>query len=131
VSGNQPDPNTANNSASQQTTISAAPAARVDRKKPTVAVGGVSASGCSRAAFTANVRIRDASSLRRVVVTVDGRTLRRTKSKRFTISIPAQDMRAGRHTVRVLAVDARGNSRTVSRSFRRCAPPVIAPVFTG
>jgi len=40
-------------------------------------------------------------------------------------------MRAGRHTIRVLAIDARGNRRAVSRTFRRCAPPVIAPVFTG
>jgi uncharacterized repeat protein (TIGR01451 family) len=131
VSGNQPDPNNANNSASQDTTISAAPAGRVDRRKPSVGVAGVQAAGCSRTAFTARVRIRDASALRRVVVTVDGRTLRRTKQKRFTISIPAQNMRAGRHTLRVLAVDARGNRRMVSRQFRRCAPPVIAPVFTG
>ena len=131
VSATEADNNTANNSASQETTISAAPPARVDRKKPTVSVGGVQASGCSRVAFTATIRVRDASKLRRVVVTVDGRTLRRTKSKRFSVSVPANDMRAGRHTLRVLAVDARGNRRTVSRSFRRCAPPVIAPVFTG
>jgi uncharacterized repeat protein (TIGR01451 family) len=131
VSGNQPDPNTANNTASQDTTISPAPPARVDRAKPRISVGGVQASGCSRSAFTATIRIRDASRLRRVVVTVDGRTLRRTKSKRFSVSVPANNMRAGRHTLRVLAVDARGNRRTVSRSFRRCAPPVIAPVFTG
>jgi uncharacterized repeat protein (TIGR01451 family) len=131
VSGNQPDPNTANNTASQDTTISAAPPAKVDRTKPTVAVGGVRAAGCSRTAFTAQIRIRDASALRRAVVRVDGRTLRRTKEKRFRVSIPANDMRAGRHTISVLAVDARGNRRTVTRSFRRCAPPVIAPVFTG
>jgi uncharacterized repeat protein (TIGR01451 family) len=131
VSATEADQNTANNSATQATVISAAPAGRVDRTKPRVSVGGVRASGCSRAAFTANIRVRDASKLRRVVVSVDGRTLRRTKSKRFSVSIPANNMRAGRHTLRVLAVDARGNRRTVSRSFRRCAPPVIAPVFTG
>jgi uncharacterized repeat protein (TIGR01451 family) len=131
VSGNQPDPNSANNTATQETTVSAAPAAQVDRRKPVVSVGGVRAAGCLRAAFTARVAIRDASRLRRVVVTVDGRTIRRTKSKRFTVSVPARQMRAGRHTLRVLAVDARGNRRAVSRTFRRCAPPVIAPVFTG
>jgi hypothetical protein len=131
VSGNQPDPNDANNTATQSTTISAAPAGRVDRRKPTVNVGGVRASGCLRSAFTARVNIRDASRLRRVVVSVDGRTIRRTTSKRFRISVPAQGMRAGRHTLRVLAVDARGNRRVVTRSFRRCAPPVLAPVFTG
>jgi uncharacterized repeat protein (TIGR01451 family) len=132
VSGNQPDPNSANNSATQETTVAAAPKkARVDRKAPVVSVGGVRASGCSRSAFTASVRIRDRSKLRRVVVTVDGRTVKRTKTKKFTIRIPANDMRAGRHRIRVVATDARGNRRVVTRSFRRCAPPVIAPHFTG
>jgi uncharacterized repeat protein (TIGR01451 family) len=131
VTGNQPDPNTANNSATQETTISKAPAAKVDKKKPTVSVGGVRASGCLRTAFSAQVTIKDASKLRRVVVSVDGRTIKQTKSKRFRISVRAQDMRSGRHTLRVLAVDARGNRRVVTRAFNRCAPPVIAPVFTG
>ena len=131
VTGNQPDPNTANNTATQDTTISAAPPARVDRKKPTVAVGGVQASGCTRSAFSARVTIRDRSALRRVVVSVDGREVKRTKSKQFRVSVSANTMRAGRHTIRVLAVDARGNRTVVSRAFRRCAPPVIAPVFTG
>jgi uncharacterized repeat protein (TIGR01451 family) len=131
VTGNQPDPNSANNSASQDTVISAAPAQRVDRRAPVVGVAGVRASGCLRAAFTVRVSIRDASRLRRVVVSVDGRTLRRTKGKSFTVRVPASAMRAGRHTVRVLAVDTRGNRRVVSRVFRRCAPPVIAPEFTG
>ena len=131
VSGNQPDPDTANNTATQETTISAAPAAQVDARKPTVSVGGVRAAGCTRSAFTARVTIRDASALRRVVVTVDGRTIRRTKSKRFSITIRAADMRSGRHVLRVVATDARGNRRVVSRGFSRCRPPVIAPVFTG
>ena len=69
--------------------------------------------------------------MRRVVVTVDGRTIRRTKSKRFSITIRAADMRSGRHVLRVVATDARGNRRVVSRGFSRCRPPVIAPVFTG
>ncbi len=131
VSGNQPDPNQANNTATQETTVSAAPPAVVDRRKPTVSVGGVRAAGCLRAAFTARVTIKDASRMRRVVVTVDGRTIRRTKSKRFSITIRASDMRSGRHVLRVVATDARGNRRVVSRGFSRCRPPVIAPVFTG
>jgi uncharacterized repeat protein (TIGR01451 family) len=131
VTGSQPDPNQANNSATQETTVSAAPAAVVDRRKPTVSVGGVRAAGCLRAAFTAKVTIKDASKLRRVVVTVDGRTIRRTKNKRFSITIRAADMRSGRHVLRVVATDARGNRRVVSRGFSRCRPPVIAPVFTG
>ena len=131
VSGGQPDPNDANNTATQDTTVAAAPAARVDRRAPNVEVGGVRASGCLRAAFTARVAIRDRSRLRRVVVTLDGRVIMRTRKKSFRVSVPASSMRAGRHTLRVHAIDARGNRRAVSRVFRRCAPPVIAPVFTG
>lgn len=131
VSGDQPDPNSANNSASQSTVVTAAAAAQVDRSAPVVAVGGVRASGCLRSAFTARVNIRDRSRMRRVVVTVDGRQVQSTRSKRFTVSVPAAGLRAGRHTLRVVAIDARGNRRVVSRTFRRCAPPVIAPVFTG
>lgn len=131
VTGNQPDPDTNNNSATQDTTVSPAPAARVDRRAPNVAVGGVQASGCLRSAFTARVAIRDRSRLRNVVVTLDGRTIMRTRRKNFRVSVPASSMRAGRHTLRVLAIDAHGNRRAVSRAFRRCAPPVIAPVFTG
>ena len=131
ISGNQPDSNEGNNRATEETTVSSAPAARVDRRKPVIAVGGVRASGCLRTAFTARIAIRDASALRRVVVTVDGRTVRRTNDKQFTVRIPARRMSAGRHTIRVLAVDRHGNRRAVTRSFRRCAPPVIEPVFTG
>ena len=131
VSGGQPDPNDANNTATQDTTVAAAPAARVDRRAPAVEVGGVRASGCLRAAFTARVAIRDRSRLRRVVVTLDGRVIMRTRKKSFRVSVPASSMRAGRHTLRVHAIDTHGNRRAVSRSFRRCAPPVIAPVFTG
>jgi uncharacterized repeat protein (TIGR01451 family) len=131
VTASEPDDNTADNSASQETTVSPAGATQVDRRAPVVSVGGVRASGCQRSAFTARVSIRDASRLRRVVVTVDGRTIRRTRSKRFRITIRASEMRSGRHVLRVVATDVRGNRRAVSRAFNRCAPPVIAPILTG
>lgn len=131
VAGNQPDPNRANNSASQTTRISAAAAARRDSRAPAIAVAGVSSSSCVRAAFTANLRVSDASSLRRVIVQVDGRTVKRTKKKRFSVNVAAGSMRAGRHTLRVIAVDSRGNRRVTSRTFRRCARPAQVPVFTG
>jgi uncharacterized repeat protein (TIGR01451 family) len=127
VTGSEPDTNTANNSASQETTVTRPP----DARAPTIRVSGVQASGCLRAAFRARVVIRDRSRLRRVVVSVDGRPVKRTRAKRFRVLIRANNMRTGRHIIRVLAVDARGNRRVVRRSFRRCAPPVIAPVLTG
>jgi uncharacterized repeat protein (TIGR01451 family) len=132
VSGNQPDPDQANNSATQTTQVNTRPAARArDSRAPVVAVAGVSRASCVRAAFTASFRIRDRSRMRRVVVTLDGRTILRTTRKRFSVRIGAASMRSGRHRLRVIAVDRAGNRRAVARSFRRCARPAQVPVFTG
>ena len=131
VSGNQPDPNEANNSSTQTTTVNARPAVQRDSRAPSIAVAGVSRSSCVRAAFRASFRIRDASRLRRVIVRLNGRTIKRTSKKRFTVRINASVMRSGRHNLRVIAVDRSGNRRVARRSFRRCARPAQAPVFTG
>jgi uncharacterized repeat protein (TIGR01451 family) len=136
VSGNQPDPNSANNSATQQTTVAAAPAAqrppRADRRAPVISVAGVRAASCTSSSFTAQVRVRDASRLRSVRVFINGRRVQSTTRKRFGVRVSVGALRAGRvNTLRVVAVDARGNRRAVSRTFRRCALPPVAPVFTG
>ncbi|MGH3951665.1 MAG: DUF11 domain-containing protein [Pseudonocardiaceae bacterium] len=135
VSGNQPDPNDANNSATQTTQVAAAPAVQRERARdsraPRIAVAGVRRSSCVRGAFRARFRVRDASRLRRVVVKLNGRTIKRTKRKRFKVRINAKVMRSGRHRVRVIAVDRAGNRRVMRRSFRRCARPAQVPVFTG
>jgi uncharacterized repeat protein (TIGR01451 family) len=133
VSGGQPDPNQANNSATQTTQVSARPAAvrARDSRAPVIAVAGVNRSSCVRAAFRATFRIRDRSRLRRLVITLNGRTIARTTKKRFTVRIGAASMRSGRHTLRVIAVDRAGNRRVATRSFLRCARQAPAPVFTG
>jgi uncharacterized repeat protein (TIGR01451 family) len=133
VSGSQPDPNLANNSATQTTQVSARPAVRArDSRAPVIAVAGVNRRSCVRAAFTATFRIRDRSRLRRLVITLDGRRIARTTRKRFTVRIGAASMRSGRHTLRVIAVDRAGNRRVARRSFLRCArQPAPVPVFTG
>jgi uncharacterized repeat protein (TIGR01451 family) len=132
VSGNQPDPNLANNSATQTTQVNERPAVRArDSRAPVIAVAGVNQRSCVRAAFRASFRIRDRSRLRRLVVTLDGRTIHRTTRKRFTVQVGAASLRSGRHTLRVIAVDRAGNRRVASRSFLRCARQVPAPVFTG
>jgi uncharacterized repeat protein (TIGR01451 family) len=132
VSASQPDPNQANNSATQTTQVNARPAVRArDSRAPVIAVAGVSQRSCVRAAFTATFRIRDRSRLRRLVITLDGRRIARTTRKNFTVRIGAASMRSGRHTLRVLAVDRAGNRRVATRSFLRCARQAPAPVFTG
>jgi uncharacterized repeat protein (TIGR01451 family) len=132
VSGGQPDPNQANNSATQTTRVNARPAVRArDSRAPVIAVAGVNRESCVRAAFRATFRIRDRSRLRRLVVTLNGRTIHRTTRKRFAIRIGAASMRSGRHTLRVIAVDRAGNRRVARRTFLRCARQAPAPVFTG
>jgi uncharacterized repeat protein (TIGR01451 family) len=132
VSGSQPDPNQANNSATQTTQVSARPAVRArDSRAPVIAVAGMNRQSCVRAAFRATFRIRDRSRLRRLVITLNGRAIARTTRKRFTVRIGAASMRSGRHTLRVIAVDRAGNRRVATRSFLRCARQAPAPVFTG
>jgi len=134
VSGGQPDPNTANNSDTETTRITAVAAARRDRGAPRVTVAGVG-SGCVRRAFSARFRIRDASRLRRVTVLLDGKRIMRTRSKLFAVRVPAKALKAGRHSLRVVAVDRAGNRRTMTRRFARCAQvrrrARRAPSFTG
>ena len=129
VSGNQPDPNESNNSASEETRISGAAAARRDRSAPRVIVAGVAGRGCVRRAFSAKFRIRE-SNLRSVSVFLDGKRVARTSKKLFSVRVPANRMKAGRHRLRVVAVDRSGNRRSLTRVFARCAQ-ARAPVFTG
>ena len=102
--------------------------ARVDRTAPRVVVAGVSSRGCRRRAFNARFRISE-TNLRRVEVFLDGRRVARTTRKVFSVRVPANRLRAGRHRLRVVATDRSGNRRTVSRAFARCAQ--AGPVFTG
>ena len=97
-------------------------------RRPSVAVGGI-AGRCVARDFMARVRIRDASSLR-VVVRLNGKVIKRTRSKRFRVWIRANRLRRGRHKLSIVARDRAGNRRTVVRRFTRCAPPVL-PNFTG
>jgi hypothetical protein len=97
-----------------------------DRTKPRVRVLGVP-SGCARSTFRARIRISDASSLRRVKVTRDGRTVRTTRRKRFSVRVRAGRLPQGAHRLRVAARDSAGNLGLRSVRFFRCA----APRFTG
>jgi uncharacterized repeat protein (TIGR01451 family) len=132
VSGNQPDPNDANNSVSESTTITAAQEAqaRRDRSRPRVIAAGLPR-GCVRRPFSARFRVRDASGVRRVSVFLDGRRIKRTTTNLFAVRINARRLRPGRHRIRVVAIDRAGNRRTLTRVFARCAQVRRAPSFTG
>lgn len=95
-------------------------AARSDRLPPRLKVTGVPRRRCVRRGFRARVRVREGSRLRRGALFRDSRRLRFTRKKRYNVKVRTAGLRRGRHKVRVVAVDAAGNRRAVSRRFRRC-----------
>ena len=161
IAGDQPDPNPGNNEASADTTVAEAPAAapeetapgttppaptdpgesspitRQDRRAPRIRVSGITATGgtdgtgCVRRGFSVTLAISDASRLERVAVYVDGKRIRGSTRKRFTVRIRVRGLRAGRHTLVIVARDRSNNRTRVARRFSRCAPPAADPRFTG
>jgi Ice-binding-like len=107
-----------------------APTPAADRTAPRVAltISGA-ARRCRSRSFTARVRVSDASGIRRVDVFLGAKRIKRTTRTRFSVRISVRGLRAGRHTIRVVATDRAGNRRTVTRSFTRCAAAI--PHFTG
>jgi ice-binding like protein/Big-like domain-containing protein len=86
---------------------------------------------CTRRNFTARVRVRDHSGIRRVRVYLDGRRVRRTSRTRFSIRIRVRRLSVGRHRITVTARDRAGNLSVTRRRFGRCALALAAPRFTG
>jgi uncharacterized repeat protein (TIGR01451 family) len=135
VGGNQPDPNNANNSATNTQSFAIRRAARRqrrDRTRPRVRIAGVMGMGnsCVRRGFSARFRVRE-PRLRRVAVFLDGRRIMRTRRKVFRVRVNAASLRSGRHRLRAVAVDRARNRRVVRRAFTRCARPAAVPHFTG
>jgi hypothetical protein len=94
-----------------------------DRRRPTVRVSGVPRA-CTSSGFTARVSVSDRSRVTTSVLR-DGRRIRRTSRKRFRVRIGVAGLRAGRHTISVVARDAAGNSRRRTVSFGRCGQPTL------
>jgi hypothetical protein len=115
-----------------------------DRRGPGVIIGGGPGDGipgnpvggggnnpCVARDFRLRIRTRDRSGIRSVRVFVDGRLVRRSTRRNFLVWIRAGRLGAGRHRLRVVATDRRGNRSVRRRSFRRCAQPLVNPNFTG
>jgi hypothetical protein len=96
-------------------------------------VGGPPGRGarCSDHGFRAKFRIKSEVRMRRVSVYLDGKLIKRSAAKRFSVWISVVGLRTGRNTIRVVAVDRRGRRDTASRSFRRCGRAAPSPDFTG
>jgi hypothetical protein len=80
-----------------------------DRQGPTLRL---SRKRARRGGLTLIARARDAASVKRLTLSVDGRRLARTRGDRLAKRWVG---RPGTHRVRVVAVDGAGNSSTLSR----------------
>jgi hypothetical protein len=96
---------------------------------PTVTVETVKKSGpCVVTKFTLRVRVR-AEGLKNVRVTLDGKTIKRSKQARFTLRVRTRALRSGRHVLRVVARSTGGKTARVA-TFNRCGAPSL-PRFVG
>jgi hypothetical protein len=99
--------------------------------KPTVHAARAS-SGCvrTRLGVRLSVHVTSSSKLRSVVVTIDGKRVKTSKRRRFSVQVSVRHLRPGMHVLRVAATDSGGRKTTLRRLFRRCRAPA-QPAFTG
>ncbi len=108
-----------------------------DTTKPTVSVAGVRRACVSSSTLAIRVRASDASGVRSVRVTLDGKRLRIRSKTSFTLHIDVRKLKPGRHVLRITSTDAAGNPTTTRRTITRCAKRAakprrrVAPRFTG
>jgi hypothetical protein len=89
-------------------------------------------SGCTSQGFRAKISIHAASQhMRRVDVSVNGKLIKRSTRKQFSVWVNVAGLRSGRNTIQVAAVDTDGRRDVTSQSFQRCARAVASPAFTG
>jgi CSLREA domain-containing protein len=110
-----------------------APSAK-DTTKPKVAVAGVRRACVSRS-LTVRISATDASGVKSVRVTLDGKRVGSGKS-RVSVRINVRKLKAGRHSLRIVTTDSAGNTTTTRRTIAKCAAAPkprrqAAPRFTG
>ena len=86
---------------------------------------------CTTRNFAARVALRDGAGIRNVKVYLDGKLLRQTSLKRFSLAIKVRGLSVGAHRITVVARDRAGNRSTTTKRFGRCALALPAPRFTG
>jgi Tol biopolymer transport system component len=113
----------------------APPAQAASPVKPTVGVAGVRRA-CVSKAFHIRFRVSTtASTVKNVVVKLDGKRIKSTTKGAFTLTINSKKLKAGRHRLTITATNAAGQTTTTHKSFSVCkaAKPrrKAAPRFTG
>jgi hypothetical protein len=104
-------------------------------QKPTVGVAGVRRA-CVAGAFHVRFRVSTAAStVKSVVVKLDGKRIKRTSKGSFTLTINGKKLKSGKHRLTITATNAAGQVTTRRRTFSVCkaAKPRrrAAPRFTG
>jgi Tol biopolymer transport system component len=102
---------------------------------PKVGVAGVRRA-CVSSSFHVRFRIATtATSVKSVVVKLDGKRIKSTTKSSFTLTINGKKLKAGRHRLTITATDSAGHVTTTHKSFSVCkaAKPrrKAAPRFTG
>ncbi|MGZ5357158.1 MAG: ice-binding family protein [Solirubrobacterales bacterium] len=110
------------------TAAQCATAATPDRARPTLTITNIPQE-CTRTNFKLKVAVSDRSGINHTDVFLDGKRVKRSSKKSFTVKIKANDLQPKRHQIRVVATDNAGNSRVRKASFQRCEP--VAINFTG
>ena len=103
--------------------------------KPKVGVAGVRRA-CVASRFHVRFRVSTAnSSVKSVVVKLDGHRIKSTKKGSFTLTINGKKLKAGKHRLTITATNAAGQVTTTRKTFSVCkaAKPrrKAAPRFTG
>ena len=106
----------------------------MDRRGPLVRIAGIPGAYtsqarrpvarpavCARRGFTARVRVRDHSGIRRVKVYLNAKLIRRSTRKRFSVHVSVRRLRVGGNRITVLARDRARNLSATRRRFQRCA----------
>jgi hypothetical protein len=100
----------------------------------------VGVAGVRRACVSSSFHVRfhvatTASTVKRVVVKLDGKRIKSTTRSTFTLTINGKKLRSGRHRLTITATDSAGHVTTTHKSFSVCkaAKPrhKAAPRFTG
>jgi Tol biopolymer transport system component len=112
-----------------------APPATPAAVKPKVGVAGVRRA-CVSSAFHVRFRVTTAnSSVKKVVVKLDGKRIKSTSKSSFTLSINSKKLKSGKHRLTITATNAAGQVTTTRKTFSVCkaAKPrhKAAPRFTG
>jgi Tol biopolymer transport system component len=101
---------------------------------PKIGVAGVRRA-CVSSSFHVRFHVATSSSVKSVVVKLDGKRIKSTTRSSFTLSINGKKLKAGRHRLTITATDSAGHVTTTHKSFSVCkaAKPrkKAAPRFTG